>query len=134
MKNCVAQISCRQGNLSDAFISGEKALLPEISRSAPMSSAACLSTSSFRLALKAYTDTRAAIPRIMEEIKSSNLDRLRRLSLQAILKSQFQFKFDDRDHELFFGRLFRLSYFYQVIMLLPLAVWIHLKSVFRLSF
>ena len=86
-----------------------------------------------RLALRAYTDTRAAMPSIMEEIKSNNLDRLRLLSLQAILKSQFQFKFDEGIMN-YFSAEYSVNYYYQFITLLPSAVWIHQKSVFRLSF
>ena len=64
-----------------------RALLPEMTRSAPTSSAACRSISERRLSLSDCTDTSAAMPRMMDDMKRKSLERFRRLSRHAILNS-----------------------------------------------
>ena len=66
-------------------------LLSLISRSAPSRSAAWLSISWRRLLLKEYIATKAAIPKIMDDINSNKRERLRLLSRQAINASHGKF-------------------------------------------
>src|SRR6185312_714108 len=78
---------------SNGFMAASAGLPPEISRSAPISVAACALISFSRLYLKVYIATSAAMPNMMAEINNSSLARFFRLSRQAISNSQGMFTF-----------------------------------------
>src|SRR5690606_33095923 len=70
----------------------DHSFLLSITRSAPISVAACRSISLVKLSRKDEIATIAAIPRTIEEMKRSNLDLSFRQSLTAILNNQRRFR------------------------------------------